>query len=96
MLRQLSLLAVAWTLAIPTFADTQKPDTPVKTQNGRSDRYVNKVNLKMGQGVPVDKVPGSGAPKAQKIVSVPKVTPNSNPCKGPNPPRSCKQVRPPH
>jgi hypothetical protein len=109
--RTLMLLAIALTLAMPTFADAPSSNPTVKSapKKPKDSGWIEQSSFQWAAGR------GNSAPNPQSRKSnapIPKLTltppahnvatpmvknpPVTDPCKAPNPPHSCKRTRPTH
>jgi hypothetical protein len=107
--RTFMLLAIAVTLAMPTFADTPSNPTNKSAKSPNKGMEVNSFQFGTGRGVsapnPQSSDKKSNAPIPKLTLTPPshnvatpvvKNPPVSDPCKAPNPPHSCKRTRPTH
>lgn len=92
MTNQAVLLAIVLAFTLPAFADTQPKATASSTsQKAKPKGSIQKDSFSFG----AINTGSTGKPGATGKSSA--GNPNlQNPCKGPNPPRSCKQNKPAH
>ena len=95
MWNNVSLLALALTLALPALADPPKLKAPASQQiNKPKTSSVDTFNFSTEAAIVVPtKSNGVGARAGKPNLGAITVT---NKCKKPNPPPSCKQAKPPH
>jgi hypothetical protein len=89
-----TLLGAALAFALPAFADNPSSATaPMSNPKGKPKGSIQQDSFSVGASNPAMGSKGSGSAAGKTSLTDINV---KNPCNKPNPPRSCKQVRPPH
>lgn len=94
MVNKAILLAVALAFALPAFADNpSNSKAPMTNPKGKPKGWIEQDSYSVGATNTITGSKGSGSAAGKTSLGNISLT---KPCNKPNPPRSCKQLRPAH